>query len=69
MMDGLDIYTIYCDVCEAQPATMLFRSWRGPRAFCELCFSHKSEPKEELVIPMTKEEYVEEHVIDKIMEQ
>lgn len=58
---------IMCERCEVEPATKFYRNYLGPHAVCDDCHefvdrvSHKT-------ISSSADEYLEEVVIDQIME-
>ena len=63
---------IICEFCEGVPATHFYRNYLGPHAACEECFQGIVIPRSygfgSQVKEIDVEEYVEDRVIDEIME-
>jgi hypothetical protein len=59
---------VVCEKCEFEEATKFYRDYRGPHALCDKCF-YRTVKHTPIKHPSSKEEYVEEILIDQIMTQ
>jgi hypothetical protein len=62
---------VLCEKCEGNKATMFYRNYVGPHAVCRDCYYRFVRPKMkyEKMVPSSKNEYIEEVVVDQIMTQ
>ncbi len=62
---------ILCEICEYAVVSRYYRDYRGPHAICDDCFDIIVRPKLNhyySILESNEEEYLEEVVIDRIME-
>jgi hypothetical protein len=62
---------VICEKCEYEPAVHFYRNYRGPHAVCDVCYREFVRSIKERgvfqVYPSSKEAYVEEVLIDEVM--